>query len=180
MGYHTYYHYRLRNTLCLFMLPHHLSSWEMPKYSLFNARSEDAYKKPAFRDAFKSRRCLSPANGFYEWTKSDDGGKDPHYIHLPGEEPFSFAGLWAHNPVLDVTSCTILTAAAVDEIAHIHHRMPIILSQSAWPDWLDPSRGADGARDLLPAHRGHELVSHRVGRDVNSSRSEGPKLIEAL
>ena len=65
---------------------------EMPKYSLFNARSEDAYKKPAFRDAFKTKRCLIPANGFYEWTKAEDGGKDPHYIHLPGEEPFSFAG----------------------------------------------------------------------------------------
>ncbi len=66
---------------------------EMPRYSLFNARSEDAPTKPAFRDAFKSRRCLIPATGYYEWTKGADGGKDPHYIHLPNEEPCSFAGL---------------------------------------------------------------------------------------
>jgi putative SOS response-associated peptidase YedK len=63
------------------------------KWALFNARSEDAHKKPAFREAFKSKRCLIPADGFYEWTLAEDGGKDPHCITLPDWEPFVFAGL---------------------------------------------------------------------------------------
>ena len=74
---------------------------EIPKYPLFNARSETAHEKSSFREAFKSKRCLIPASGYYEWTKAEDGGKDPHLIHLPEKEPFLFAGLWAHNNILE-------------------------------------------------------------------------------
>lgn len=153
---------------------------EIPKYALFNARSEDAYKKPSFRDAFKSRRCLIPADGYYEWTKGADGGKDPHCITLPNFEPFSFAGLWAHNRALGITSCTILTAAAAPEIEHLHHRMPIILKPSAFEAWINPATGSDEARELLSENRGSELESFGVSRAVNSSRSEGAELIERL
>ena len=73
----------------------------LPKWALFNARSEDTCKKPAFREAFKSKRCLIPADGFYEWTLAEDGGKDPHCITFPDWEPFAFAGLWAHNDMLE-------------------------------------------------------------------------------
>ncbi len=152
---------------------------ELPKYPMFNARSEDAYKKPSFRDSFKHKRCLIPADGFYEWTKAEDGGKDPHCITLPDREPFAFAGLWAHNRTLDVTSCTILTANASAEIKHLHNRMPIILNQEVFDDWLDPDTNVETARQLLLNNRGSELVSYRVGRQVNSSRAEGEKLIEA-
>lgn len=89
---------------------------EVPKYPMFNARSETATTKSSFREAFKSKRCLIPASSYYEWTKAKNGGKDPHNIHLPYNEPFFFAGLWAHNDTLDITSCTILTAEAAPEI----------------------------------------------------------------
>lgn len=144
---------------------------EIPKYPLFNARSETAHEKSSFREAFKSKRCLIPASGYYEWTKSEDGGKDPHFIHLPDREPFLFAGLWAHNSNLDITSCTILTAAAHPAIEHLHHRMPITLGQSHWRDWLSSDTSVDDAREMLNDNRGGEFVSYRVGREVNSSRT---------
>lgn len=143
---------------------------EMPKYAMFNARCEEADKKPAFREAFQNRRCLIPATGYYEWTKGEDGGKDPHLITLPNSQPFSFAGLWAKNDGLDVTSCTILTTAAAHEIAHLHHRMPIILGHETYADWLDPRVAVSKAKALLQRNRGRELVSERVGREINSSK----------
>ncbi len=143
---------------------------EMPKYAMFNARSEEADKKPAFRDAIRHKRCLIPATGYYEWTKGEDGGKDPHLIGLPDAKPFSFAGLWAQNDTLDVTSCTILTTAAADEIAHLHHRMPIILERETYAQWLDPELPVSKAKTLLQRNLGRELLSERVGREINSSK----------
>jgi putative SOS response-associated peptidase YedK len=153
---------------------------EVPKWSAFNARSEDAYTKPAFRDAFNSKRCLIPADGYFEWTKAEDGGKDPHYILFPDNEPFAFAGLWAHNSQLDITSCTTLTGPAAKEIRHIHNRMPIILNEECFEDWLNPGTDIDEARDLLLDNRGHDLVSYRVSRSVNSSKAEGAQLIDPI
>ena len=127
---------------------------EVPKYPLFNARSETAHEKASFRESFKSKKCLIPASGYYEWTKSDDVGKDPHLIHLPEKEPFLFAGLWAHNSNLDITSCTILTAAAHPTIEHLHHRMPIVLSKNCWAPWLSQGTSVDDARSLLADNRG--------------------------
>lgn len=153
---------------------------ELPKYPLFNARSETAAKKSSFRDAFKSKRCLIPANGYYEWTKAEDGGKDPHYIYLSEHEHYSFAGLWAYNSILDLMSCTILTAAAAPKIEHLHDRMPIILPEEKYSDWLDAETEVESAQELLLDNRGSELVSHRVGREVNSSRSSGNELVEPI
>lgn len=150
------------------LVPHW--SKELPKYAMFNARSEDAAKKPAFRDAFKHKRCLIPATGYYEWTKGEDGGKDPHLIRLPGGQAFSFAGLWAHNAQLNITSCTILTTKAADEIAELHHRMPIILKPAVYGEWLDNKMDVASAQNTLTSNLGSELVSERVGREINSSR----------
>lgn len=153
---------------------------ELPsKYPMFNARSEDAEEKPAFRDAYKSRRCLIPADGWYEWTKGEDGGRDPWFIHLPDQAPFSFAGLWAHNDKLDVTSCTILTAPAVAPIDKVHNRMPFVLAPDAYEGWLDPGTPVPDAKNLLSDNLGKEFEFYRVGRAVNSSKAEGdPSLIE--
>ncbi|MBO6512219.1 MAG: SOS response-associated peptidase, partial [Roseibium sp.] len=151
------------------------------KWPMFNARSEDAHKKPAFRDAYKTQRCLMPADGYYEWTKNaEDGKKDPWLIELPEFKPFSFAGLWAYNSALDVTSCTILTAAADPNIKDLHHRMPIILKPEAYENWIDPDRSVDEARELLGQNLGSDLTFHRVSRAVNSSRVEGPQCAEAV
>lgn len=147
-------------------------------YPMFNARSEEACQKPSFRDAFRQGRCLIPADGYYEWTTSKtDGKKDPHLIHLPDFEPFSFAGLSTYNKALDLFSCTILTAPAVDEIRHIHHRMPVILKNDAYQAWLDPQTGVEDAHALLEEHRDHELISYRVDRRVGNARASGEELI---
>ncbi|MCI5076807.1 SOS response-associated peptidase [Oricola sp.] len=153
---------------------------EKPKWAMFNARSEDADKKPAFRDAFKSKRCLIPADGFYEWTKADDGGKDPWWIHLPDARPFSFAGLWAHNDALDITSCTILTAAATEPVKQLHDRMPIILDPDAYDAWLDPENPADEAKALLNKNLDGQLEFHRVSRNVNTFKYHDADAIEPI
>ncbi|WP_026060088.1 SOS response-associated peptidase [Pseudaminobacter salicylatoxidans] len=145
---------------------------ERPKFPTFNARSEEAADKPAFRDAFRQKRCLIPADGFYEWTKNaEDGGKDPWFIHLPGDQPFSFAGLWAHNSALDITSCTILTAAAQEPMRQLHDRQPIILAPDAYDSWLDPATSVADAKKLLKQDLDGDLQFHRVGREVNSTRN---------
>lgn len=153
---------------------------EIPKYPLFNARSETAHEKSSFREAYKSKRCLIPASGYYEWTKAADGGKDPHLLHLPDHEPFLFAGLWAYNSNLEITSCTILTAPAHSAIAQIHDRMPIILNSDCWQDWLSPDTSVKEARNRLDNNRGRELLSYRVARTVNSSRASGAELIDPV
>ena len=154
---------------------------EIPKYPMFNARSETAHEKSSFREAFKSKRCLIPASGYYEWTKSvDDGGKDPHVIYLPDKEPFLFAGLWAHNTTLNITSCTILTTEADPGVKHLHDRMPIILTAENWESWLKNGTSTENARALLNDNRGNELLSYRVSRDVNSSKASGAELVEPL
>jgi putative SOS response-associated peptidase YedK len=147
---------------------------ELPKAAMFNARIETIDTSGAFREGFKSRRCLIPADGYFEWTKGEDGGKDPWLLQLPGGAPFSFAGIWAHNDNLGVTSCTIITAPAVPEIEQIHTRMPIILDEHAYDRWLSGEDQGSQAKALLRgAQIDSQLEFHRVGREVNSSRYEG-------
>jgi len=157
---------------------------EIPKFAMFNARSEEAADKPAFRDSFRRKRCLIPADGFYEWTKNEeDGGKDPWFIHLPEKRPFSFAGLWAYNPTLDITSCTILTAAAQDPMRQLHSRQPIILDPAAYDAWIDPATSVADAKGLLQQDLDGDLQFYRVGREVNSTGKGGadhPGLIGPL
>ena len=95
---------------------------------MINARSETVAEKNSFKYSFKSKRCLIPASAFYEWTVGEDSKKDPHYIYLTNNEPFFFAGIWAYNKIMDVTSCAILTTTPHKNIAHIHDRMPVILN----------------------------------------------------
>jgi putative SOS response-associated peptidase YedK len=152
---------------------------EMPKSAMFNARIESVDTSGAFKDAFQSTRCLIPADGFYEWTISPaDGGKDPWHIHLPDHQPFSFAGLWAHNKKLGITSCTIITAPAVEPVSQIHDRMPVILDQTAYDAWLDPSTTA--LKQVLSQSLNNKLEFYRVGRQVNSSKYEEADCIEPV
>lgn len=147
---------------------------ELPKAAMFNARIEGVDTSPAFRDAFKSRRCLIPADGYFEWTTGEDGKKDPWLLQLPGAQPFSFVGVWAYNDKLDMTSCTIITAPAVDAIKHIHTRMPVILAEGAYDRWLSAEDQGDRAKALLlDAQIDDKLEFHRVDRAVNNSRYDG-------
>ena len=154
---------------------------EMPKAAMFNARSETADTSGAFKDAWKSKRCLVPADGFYEWTKNlDDGGKDPWHIFLPDHRPFSVAGLWARSNKLDVTSCTILTMPAGEPMSQLHDRQPVILDPAAYDAWLDPETLHEELKPMLTRNLDGQLHFHRVSRAVNNSRTNDAVCIEPV
>ena len=150
-------------------------------HKLINARAETVADKPAFRDAFKRRRCLVIADGFYEWRRID-GGKQPYLIRVAGGRPFAFAGLWDHwtdkQSGERVESCTIIVTAANALVAPIHDRMPVILAPADYDRWLDPS-AADGAA-LLPAFPAGEMEAFAVSPRVGNVRNDDPGLIEPV
>ncbi len=148
---------------------------------LANARSETAAEKPYFRSAFKQRRCLIPASGFYEWAKQGTGRKQPFFISPRDGELFSFAGLWEcwHDPEGEVVeSCTILTTTATEVMQPIHERMPVILGPSAEEQWLDPRASADALRSLLVPYNSEALEAPPVGLWVNNPKNYEPKCLE--
>lgn len=147
---------------------------------MINARSEIVAEKASFKYSFNSKRCLIPASAFYEWTVGDDKKKDPHYIYLPDKEPFFFAGIWAHNDKMDVTSCSILTTTPHKNIAHIHDRMPVILKEEAYEPWISKDVEAEEALTLIDKNRGSDLVSYRIDRAVNKRDAQGENLIRPL
>lgn len=148
-------------------------------YKMINAKAETIDEKPSFRNAFKARRCLIPADGFYEWKKLDDGSKQPYRLCLADRQPFAFAGLWERNDGLDVTSCTIVTTEPNEIAAQIHNRMPVILPPEDYEAWLSPETGPAGAKALLRPYEG-EMIAYPVSKDVGSPKNDGPELIEPL
>ena len=147
---------------------------------LINARSETAAEKPSFRTAFRRRRCVVPASGFYEWKKTPDG-KVPHYIHARNGSVLPFAGLWDRweqdrDTVVD--SFTILTTEANAVLLPVHDRMPVILEQTGWETWLG-TREADapGLVRLLRPCADDRLEAYPVSRRVNTPANNDPKLI---
>ncbi|MBE0580019.1 SOS response-associated peptidase [Devosia sp.] len=148
---------------------------EVGKLTTFNARIETVDTSGVFRESFKRRRALIPADGYFEWTtNAEDGKKDPWHLQLPGGEGFSFAGLAAHNDNLELSSCTIITAPALPHIEHIHTRMPLIIPQWAYDRWLSAQDQGDEAKGfLLSSQIDSQLVFHRVDRAVGNSRYEG-------
>lgn len=152
---------------------------------LINARSETVAQKPSFRSAFKGRRCLILADGFYEWTGSK-GDRRPVYLTLPDEAPFAFAGLWEtwddKGRADEVhASCTILTRAASASVRPIHHRMPVILSPEGYAAWLDPAlQDADRLSRLLETQALTELLHRPVSRRINAVRHNDAANIRPL
>ncbi len=143
-----------------------------------NARVETAAEKRSFRQAFALRRCVVPANGFFEWEDTG-AGRQPHWLGLDGGVPFAMAGLWecwqgADGRVLE--SCTVLTTAATGVVAAIHDRMPLVLSDARMADWLDPTAEPEGvaraAQGEPPA-----FVAHTVSPRVNHVRHDDPSLV---
>jgi putative SOS response-associated peptidase YedK len=148
-------------------------------YKMINAKAETVDEKPAFRNAFKARRCLIPADGFYEWKKLDAKTKQPYRLCLPGQRPFAFAGLWEANDKLAVTSCTIITTEPNKVAAEIHDRMPVILPPDAYAEWLSPDTAPAEAKALLKPYEG-EMIAYPVDKAVGSPRNDGPELIEEV
>jgi putative SOS response-associated peptidase YedK len=148
---------------------------------LVNARAETLAEKPSFRAAFARRRCLVPADGFYEWQRLAPKEKQAWRIELPGRAPFAFAGLWERwtAPNGNVTdSCTIITTDANGLVRPIHDRMPVILAPGDYAAWLDHDMAPAVVGLLLrPAPEGL-LSAYRVGPYVNSVRNEGARCLE--
>lgn len=144
-------------------------------YKMINARSETAHEKPSFRQALKSRRCVIPANGFYEWQKAGKS-KIPHYIRLTENQVMSFAGLWDRWASPDgqvIESCTILTTEANDLLRPIHDRMPVILSQNDLGRWLRPGHlDAAELSDLFRPYSPATMDEYVVTMDVNSPSND--------
>lgn len=148
---------------------------------LINARSETVAEKPAFRDAFKHRRCLIPADGFYEWVHAN-GKKQPFFFQMCDEQPFGFAGLWERWKDKDgkvLETCTILTTEANEVLRPVHDRMPVILHSDDYDLWLDEDvRQQELLKDLLQPYPGAEMMAYPVSTLVNSPRGQGAQLIE--
>jgi putative SOS response-associated peptidase YedK len=146
-----------------------------------NARAETVAERPAYRDAFERRRCLVVADGFYEWS-----GGVPHWITLPGGEPFSFAGLWsswrpkgASREVEPLRSCAIVTTAAAGPVRALHDRMPVILDGAGEAAWLDGDTPAHELHALMAAPAVASSLEYRpVSRAVNDARHDAPDCVD--
>lgn len=152
-------------------------------HKTINARVETAHQTPAFRAAFRNRRCLIPADGFYEWDKRG-GTRQPYFAHRADEMPMALAGLWERWENADdeqvIESCTILTTEAAEPVARIHDRMPVILEPEDFDAWLDPEEhGVERLRKLLQPSAAGILAMYPVSRYVNKAGNEGIKCIEA-
>jgi putative SOS response-associated peptidase YedK len=156
---------------------------------LFNARSETVATKPSFRAAYRARRMIVPADGFYEWEKPATSPRRPHFFRRADGEPLALAGLWEvwrddaadHGPGGELRTCTIITTPANPDVDPVHDRMPAIVERGDLERWLDVSETDLEALDavLRPARAG-TLVHHRVDPRVGNSRNEGPTLVDPL
>ncbi len=150
---------------------------------LINARAETVAEKPSFRAAFKRRRCLVVADGFYEWQRQE-GKKQPFYFQLQDKQPFAFAGLWEHwQPPEgeEITSCTILTTNANELMQPIHDRIPVILQPEDYDLWLDVQlQDPEMLKPLLQSFPAEAMTAYPVSTVVNNARNNTPECIVPL
>lgn len=156
----------------------HWSNGPDNRYTMINARAETIQAKPAYRGPFRTRRCLIPADGFYEWQRAN--GKQPYYFHRPDGAPLVLAGLWDRwsgdaGEVID--SCTIIVTEANELMHPIHDRMPVILPRETWATWLDNDSEPDALQSLLTPYDKTDVACHAVSRQVNQTRNDSPQLI---
>jgi len=148
--------------------------------NLSNARIETVFEKPTFRDAYRYRRCIVPATGFYEWDRRTKP-RQPYYFYPQSGATMGFAGIWEHwlHPDgSEILSVTLMTRDGNEDISHIHHRMPVILEEQHWNDWLDVRRQKpehiQAALSLKPVG---SLCNHPVATDVNDARTDCSDLV---
>lgn len=175
------------------LIPHWWKGAKPPTFTI-NARAEEAAAKPMWRHAWRHARCLVPAEGWYEWREMErvnretgevKSYKQPFYIHRADAHPFCFAGLMAYWQAPDsddaILSCAILTKAAAGPTTEVHDRMPVVLPAEAFDAWTDPAL-SDAARvqSLVAESAQSDFTYRTVSTRVNSSRNEGPELIEPV
>jgi len=152
---------------------------EKISYKLINSRSETIAEKPSFRYAFQKRRCLIPANGFYEWRKSD---KQPFYVRLKDRELFTFAGIWEmwKSPTgKQIYSCSIITTSSNNIMDKIHNRMPVILSKEQEVSWLRANSKND-LQEMLKPYKDNNMELIPISNEVNSVKNNYPELLSAI
>ena len=144
-----------------------------------NARAETVAEKPSFREAYRKRRCLIPANGFYEW-KPEGGRKQPYYIYPSNGELFAFAGLWEawSGPTGPLETCAIITTEANEKMSAVHDRMPVILAPRDYSKWLAGGECGQYGQGLLRPCAADVIGIRRVSRAFNSASNDVPGLIE--
>lgn len=150
-------------------------------FKMINARAETAAEKPSFRNAFRKKRCLIPADSFYEWRRTDDS-KIPMLIRMKNEEPLAFAGLWESWTSPDgetVHSCSILTTKPNELMASIHDRMPVVILKENEKKWLDPNiQDEKVLTEMLQPLDAGLMEAYEVSSAVNSPKNNGPDLIK--
>lgn len=149
---------------------------------MINARAETVASKPSFRQAFKKRRCLVVADGFYEWQKAD-GKKQPYYIHLKNDQPFGFAGLWErwNREGKGIQSCTIITTEPNELMKPIHNRMPVIVQQEDYDRWLNPAfEDGKALQQVLRRYPTELMEAYPVSTVVNNPRNDVAECIGRL
>jgi putative SOS response-associated peptidase YedK len=149
---------------------------------LINARGESVLDKPAFRNAMKRRRCLFPADGFYEW-KRDGNRKQPYFVRLKSGQPMAFAGVWetwSGPNGEELETAAIVTTAASRSIAHIHDRMPVVVAPEAFDFWLDPNVDAQTAAAVIAPAPDAALEAYEVSSAVNRTANDSPELLQPL
>jgi putative SOS response-associated peptidase YedK len=155
---------------------------------LFNARSETVATRASFREAFRERRIIVPADGFYEWHKTKTGAKQPHYFSRTDGQPLAFAGLaerWRDKTAGPdaplIRSCTVITSPAGADMSGIHDRMPVILDPATFDVWLDPANeDVEELRALLRPPPAGTVVHHPIGPRIGNVRNNDPTLIESV
>jgi putative SOS response-associated peptidase YedK len=150
-------------------------------YRLINATADTVATKPSFRSAFKRRRCLVPADGFYEWKRYGKV-KQRYFIHRKDEVPFAFASLWEgwEDPedCKEVQSCSLITTEANELMAPIHGRMPVILAESDYDCWLDADESVSDLQAFLKPYPAEEMAAYPICTYVNNPKNQRPKCIE--
>ena len=147
---------------------------------MINARSETVPEKPSFRGAFRKRRCLIPADGFYEWQKTSNG-KQPFHARMRSGNPFAFAGLWEswrESDGPEIRTCTILTTEPNELMAQVHNRMPVILQPDSYDSWLDSDAGEDPLTALFEPYPSEAMETYPVSRFVNSPSNNDERCVE--
>lgn len=152
---------------------------------MINARAETLAEKPSFREAFKSRRCIIPASGFYEWQKKGTSGKQPFYFYLKEKNVFGFAGLWESwidkQTGEELETCTIITTEANEILKSVHDRMPVILKSESYDEWLDTKlKDTAKLQELLKPYSAKEMDSYAVSKSVNIPETNSPELVKPL
>ncbi len=151
---------------------------------MINARGETLGEKPSFRGPFRYKRCLIPADGFYEWKAAGPGEKfkTPYYIHMQDHRPFAFAGLWDEWLAPDgsqVKTCTIITTTPNLLMSSLHERMPVILDPKEYAAWLNPDACQPGElQGLLKAYPAEAMAAYPVSRTVNNAKMDSPQMIQ--